>query len=93
MDCKALATSRKPHLETQPNQPVDSKAYDEINQAAPVQEKSLVPQHGRQVWQERKIIDRVSQEYSYEVFDPPSNWGAKKVASHEFLSDCRLRLA
>lgn len=92
MDCKVLATSGKPHLETQPNQPVDSKAYDEINQAAPVQQKSLVAQHGREVRHERRIIDRVSQKYGYEVFDPPSNWGAKKVASHEFPKDCRLRL-
>lgn len=70
MDCKVLATSREPHLRADTNEPVDSEADDEINQATPVQEKSLVAEHGRQVWHQRKIIDRISQKNGNQIFDP-----------------------
>lgn len=92
MDCKVLATSREPHLRAYTNEPINSEANNEINQAAPVQQKALVAQHRRQVWHERKIIDRVSQKDRDEVFNPTPNWGAKKVESHDFLNDCLLQL-
>lgn len=90
IDCKVLATSGNSHLRAQADEPINRQAYQEINQAAPIQQKSLVSQRLRQVRYEGKIINRITQQDGGKIFDPSPQWSTEKIARHELQNDFLL---
>ena len=80
---------RQSELSAQSDQSIHRQTDHEIDQAAPIQKKSLVPKRLRKVRNQRKIVDRVTQKNGYCIFDPSPKADSEKFAFHKHRVACR----
>jgi hypothetical protein len=80
---------RQSELCTQPEESIHSETNHKIDQAAPIQKKSLVSKRLRKVRNQRKIVDRIAQENGHGIFNPSSKRNSQKFAFHKHRVACR----
>ena len=74
---------RQSELRGQPQQTIHDETDHKIGQAAPIQKKSLVPKSLREVRNQRKIVNCVTQKNGYGVFNPSPKRNSQKFAFHK----------
>jgi|SRR5580693_3687903 hypothetical protein len=65
--------------ESEPQQPVDTRADCQIQDCTPIGVETVMPQRVREIGSERERVDRVADQDSDEVFEPPAGGGTQKL--------------